>query len=390
MGASDSEGRNSSGELDKILGGGFPKKARIPLPQPSLSLSTTSLIQTEYCNQESDLRDEINHDADIMSMDTVREGAENVSQLTSLIGHEQLSNSEGAAIDETDKMNSEIVNSLSMESLKSVSSSMLYTALEGNVLWSIMNHETAVLPDLTPRAASAVAELEEEEDSIFVQLDMKSTDTCLKTSSSLATAKARNTKSSKQNGIISDNSVSIEMSYSGFMDASKKEKVIRDSRSSSTNDPTPAPARKQVNWSSKILGRTGGQMKKVKTNPILKRFKKKRNCKMEDQDNVGGKFECAINDDSNEKLSVKELNKAIKKANNEEEDAEETKETEMGLEATAEPSAPPIDDPVVNPVVSDNPLACAKPTVPEPRCSFQEVKEAIFALVGCNRSIDFR
>lgn len=383
MGATDSEGRNSSCELDKILGGS-PKKARIPLPQPSLSLcSTTSSIQTEYCNQESDLRDEINHDADI-SMDSMREGAEDVSQL----------NTEVAAREETDTevsdkmMNSEIINSLSMESLKSVSSSMLYTALEGNVLWSIMNHETDVLPDLTPRTASAVAELEEE-DSIFADLDTKSTDTCLKTSSSLTTAQAGNTRTCEQNRIHWDNSV--EMSYSGFMDASNKEKVIRDATSSSTNDPSPAPTRKQVKWSSKILGRTGGQMKKVKVKSILKHFKKKKNCKMEDQDKVSGEFECAINDDSIEKLSVKELNKAIKKANNEEEDAEETKETEVELEATkVESSAPSIDNPVVNPVALDNPSACANPALPEPRCSFQEVKEAIFALVGCNRSIDSR
>ena len=85
------------------------------------------------------------------------------------------------------------------------------------------------------------------------------------------------------------------MSYSGFMDASNKEKEVRDSRLSSTNAPAATPARKQIKWSSKILGRTGGKMKNGKAKSILKRFKKKRNQNQEEEDKL-----CVLVEESTE------------------------------------------------------------------------------------------
>ena len=214
---------------------------------------------------------------------------------------------------------------------------------------------------------------EDNDDSIFPQVDMKNTqDTNLKTSSSL-TEKAGNTRSIEQKEVMWGNS--IETSYSGFMDASNKEKVVRDSKSSSTS--APAPARKQVKWSSKILGRTGGQMKNIEAKSILKRFKKKKNYKQEEV--------CVLEpteekDESIEKSSVEDANKTIKQTNVEKEVVEESMETEMESEAAVEPSAPPI----INPVVLDNPVACAKPALADPMCSFQEMKETMRALTGCN------
>eukprot|EP00986_Skeletonema_menzelii_P018165 scaffold25925_cov206-Skeletonema_menzelii.AAC.4 len=459
MGSMDNVGRNGSGELDVTLGESPKKAAPIPLTQRSLSLgSSVCSIQTDY-NQESDLRDEINHDEDMpMGMRETAEVLSPLSIVTSIQSSKSRSSKQAKAEVPLDVPNSVSLESfpfvlsksqssdgtksaLSKLSFESVSSSMLEPALEGNVLWSIMNHEiphdlndellappppvspskqksseemkaagmspvppSASIPSsvsaetpeeriaagflaLTPRAATAVAEVadnkeEDNDDSIFPQVDMKSTqDTFLKTSSSL-TEKAGNTR--------------IEMSYSGFMDASNKEKVVRDSTLSSTNAPAATPARKQVKWSSKILGRTGGKIKNGKAKSILKRFKKKRNQNQEEEDKLCvlveesteegdcGEFECAFKEDSIETSSVEDANKIIKEANDEKEDTEESKETEMESEATAEPSAPAIDDPVV----LDTPAACAKPVSAEPTCSFQEMKDVMFALMNCNPNSD--
>ena len=269
------------------------------------------------------------------------------------------------------------------ESTKSVSSPMVYTALEGNVLWSIMNDEmphdlsdepltppsvppsastsssasresleeraAAGLPALTPRADSAVAEDEDEdEDSVFAKVQSVSQDVSLKNSSSL-TEKAGNTKWRVEEGqAIWDNS--IEMSYSdmiNFMDESNKEEVVGDSSfAPSTN--TPVPTRKKVRWSkfNKIFsGRSksicaAGEEKKAKTKSILKRFQKKKFRKEEHQDKLNetidntnevqepseegvcGEFEWAVEYDSIEKSFKDGDTNEVKEVNDDNEDAE--------------------------------------------------------------------
>ncbi|KAK1735023.1 hypothetical protein QTG54_014089 [Skeletonema marinoi] len=325
------------------------------------------------------------------------------------------------------------------ESTKSVSSPMVYTALEGNVLWSIMNDEmshdlsdepltppsvpptastsssasresleeraAAGLPALTPRADSAVAE-DEDEDSVFAKVQSVSQDVSLKNSSSL-TEKAGNTKWRVEEGqAIWDNS--IEMSYSdmiNFMDESNKEEVVGDSSfAPSTN--TPVPTRKKVRWSkfNKIFsGRSkstgaAGEEKKVKTKSILKRFQKKKVRKEEHQDKLNetidntnevqepseegvcGEFEWAVEYDSIEKSFKDGDTNEVKEVNDDNEDAE-SKETELEAEAAVEPStfAPAMD----SPVASNNLALCSsKPAWAEAMCNFHEAKAAMFALTG--------
>mmetsp|Transcript_19626 Transcript_19626/g.39318 ORF Transcript_19626/g.39318 Transcript_19626/m.39318 type:complete len:858 (+) Transcript_19626:44-2617(+) len=325
------------------------------------------------------------------------------------------------------------------ESTKSVSSPMVYTALEGNVLWSIMNDEmphdlsdepltppsvppsastssstsreslderaAAGLPALTPRADSAVAE-DEDEDSVFAKVQSVSHDVSLKNSSSL-TEKAGNTKWRVEEGqAIWDNS--IEMSYSdmiNFMDEPNKEEVVGDSSfAPSTN--TPVPTRKKVRWSkfNKIFsGRSkstgaAGEEKKAKTKSILKRFQKKKIRKEEHQDKLSqtidntneveepsedgvcGEFEWAVEYDSIEKSFKDGDTNEVKEVNDDNEDAE-SKETELEAEAAVEPStfAPAMD----SPVASNNLALCSsKPAWAEAMCNFHEAKAAMFALTG--------
>jgi hypothetical protein len=312
---------------------------------------------------------------------------------------------------------------------------MVYTALEGNVLWSIMNDEmphdlsdepltppsvppsastssstsresideraAAGLPALPPRTDSAVAE-DEDEDSVFAKVQSVSQDVSLKNSSSL-TEKAGNTKWRVEEGqAIWDNS--IEMSYSdmiNFMDESNKEEVVGDSSfAPSTN--TPIPNRKKVRWSkfNKIFsGRSkstgaAGEEKKAKTKSILKRFQKKKVRKEEHQDKLSetidntnevqgpseegvcGEFEWAVEYDSVEKSFKDGDMNGVKEVN----DEAESKETELEAEAAIEPStfAPAMD----SPVASDNLALCSKPAWAEAMCNFHEAKAAMFALTG--------
>eukprot|EP00984_Skeletonema_dohrnii_P024805 scaffold13952_cov83-Skeletonema_dohrnii-CCMP3373.AAC.1 len=136
MGSLDSIDRNSTAELDVLLGTAAKDAARIPLP-PSLSVASTEYsIKTEYRNKGIDLRDETHH-VD-MIIDNMREGAEDMSQskscMSDLTDNVQLSKSrslrskgsELANIEDIAVDSSQLVNSMNLSSNRTPS--VMWTA----------------------------------------------------------------------------------------------------------------------------------------------------------------------------------------------------------------------------------------------------------------------
>ena len=266
-----------------------------------------------------------------------------------------------------------------ISNVMSAASPMVYTALDGNILWKIMNQEMDY--DLDDESSMNKTE----ESNIFAEIEKK-------------LSRDNKTSHLRQEEEVWDNS--IEVSYSDLGDFLKEinEGAAAEDPSFILSPNCPTSPRRKAKWLKlrKIFAGKSGYIhaalleKKMKSKLMLKRLSKKK-LREEKQCEATKMTGTAVdetnneNDEPDEEEACGEFGKAVQydKNNNIERAVEEEKVDRLNdAEATpspVEPSSLPWNTPDV---VFDNNAFCSKLAWDEAICNFQEAKAAIFGLTG--------